>query len=123
MRFFFDENFPKAAALLITARGHECIDIRGTKQEGAADDAIFHLAQEQGAVFLTTDRDFFHTIPLLVRDHHGVVVVALRQPNRQGILKRLEWFLEQFENQDINNRVFELRDSTYLVFPPPETDR
>lgn len=90
MRFFFDENFRKAAAVLITARGHECIDIRGTNQEGADDDTIFRLAQEQGAVFLTTDRDFFHTIPLLVQDHQGVMVVALRQPNRQGILKRLE---------------------------------
>lgn len=123
MRFFFDENFPKAAAVLITARGHECIDIRGTNQEGADDDTIFHLAQEQGAVLLTTDRDFFHTIPLLVRDHHGVVVVALRQPNRQGILKRLEWFLEHYENTDIRNKVFELRNSTYLVFPPAEMDK
>lgn len=117
MRFFFDENFPKAAGSFICERGHEVIDIRGTDQEGADDAAIFRLAQEKAAVFLTTDRDFFHTVPLLVKNHQGVVVVALRQPNRRRILERLEWFLEHFEEIDISNKVFELRDHTYVVHP------
>ena len=122
MRFFLDENFPKAAASLISARGHQSVDIRGTDQEGADDDTIFQLAQEHAAVFLTTDRDFFHTVPLLVTGHHGVVVVALRQPSRQGILNRLEWLLDHVESTAFKNRVFELRDSTYVMFPPAESD-
>jgi predicted nuclease of predicted toxin-antitoxin system len=127
VKFFFDENFPKSAGPLLMARGHECVDIRGTGKEGAEDLAIFQLAQEQRAVFLTTDRDFFHTIPHLEKNHHGVVVVALRQPNRQSILSRLEWFLQRFEHRDIGNRVFELRDRTFVVFPnlalhPPSSE-
>jgi predicted nuclease of predicted toxin-antitoxin system len=127
VKFFFDENFPKSAGPLLMARGHECVDIRGTDKEGVEDIAIFHLAQEQRAVFFTTDRDFFHTIPHLEKNHHGVVVVALRQPNRQSILSRLEWFLERFEHRDIANRVFELRDRTFVVFPnlslhPPSSE-
>jgi predicted nuclease of predicted toxin-antitoxin system len=117
VKFFFDENFPKSAGPLLMARGHECVDIRGTGKEGAEDIAIFQLAQEQRAIFLTTDRDFFHTIPHLEKNHHGVVVVALHQPNRQSILSRLEWFLERFEHKDIGNRVSELRDRTFVVFP------
>ena len=65
MKFFFDENFPRAAAGLLDARGHEWADIRGTDQEGSDDTTIFRMAQQQGAVFLTTDRDFFHTVPHL----------------------------------------------------------
>lgn len=117
MRFFFDENFPKAAGPLLVARGYEWVDIRGTDKEGSDDTAIFRLAQQERAVFLTTDRDFFHTIPHLEKNHHGVVVVALRQPNRRSILRRIEWFLDHFEDEDIGNRVFELRDHTYVVFP------
>lgn len=116
MRFFFDENFPKAAGPLLLVRGHEWVDIRGSENEGC-DIAIFRLAQLQNAVFLTTDRDFFHTIPHLEKNHHGVVVVALRQPNRKSILKRLEWFLDHYEEKDIINRVFELRDLSYIIFP------
>ncbi len=110
MRFFFDENFPKAAGPLLVAHGHEWIDIRGTNREGSDDVAIFRWAQQQCAVLLTTDRD-----PHLEESHHGVVVVALRQPNRRSILKRLEWFLEHFiKDKDMANRVLELRDRTYV---------
>lgn len=119
MKFFLDENFPKAAVALITARGHEWADIRGTDLEGSDDAVIFSVAQQQSAVFLTTDRDFFHTVPHIIKNHSGVVVVALRQPNRQSILRRLEWFLDHFENTEIRNTVFELRDHTYVVFPSP----
>lgn len=117
MRFFLDENFPKAAARLLIALGHEVDDIRGTDREGADDDSIFGMAQARGAVFLTTDRDFFHTVPHTEPRHRGVVVIALRQPNRERILSRISWFMEHFGESDLRNRVFELRDRTFVVFP------
>jgi len=117
VRFFLDENFPKTAAALLASRGHEAIDIRGTSLEGANDSVLFDLAQDGQAVFLTTDRDFFHTVPHLYDCHHGVVVVTLRQPNRANILERLEWFLDHFENTALENRVFRLKDETYRVLP------
>jgi predicted nuclease of predicted toxin-antitoxin system len=117
MKFFLDENFPKSAAVLLGARGHECFDIRGTDMEGCDDIAIFRIAQQHAAVFLSTDRDFFHTIPHIERQHYGVVVVALRQPDRRSIMSRLEWFLDHFENEDVSNTVFELRDRTYVRLP------
>ncbi len=75
MRFFLDENFPKQAASVLKAKGHEVFDIRGTSQEGAPDASIFKLAQEKSAVFLTTDKDFFHTVPLQFPEHCGIIVV------------------------------------------------
>ena len=91
MRFLLDENFPKASVVMLQSAGHEVFDIRGTNEEGMEDDALFRKAQELGAVLLTTDRDFFHTVPHLHDAHGGVLVIALRQPNRAAILSRLEW--------------------------------
>jgi hypothetical protein len=71
--------------------------------------------------FLDENFDFFHTVPLLFHHHHGVVV-ALRQPNRHRILERLEWFLEYIQTEETTNRVYELRDRTYVMLPNPETD-
>jgi predicted nuclease of predicted toxin-antitoxin system len=118
MKFLLDENFPKSAVLLLDARGHHVLDVRGSQYEGAEDSEVFEWAQQERAIFLTTDRDFFHTIPHLYGDHYGVLVIALRQPNRSKILKRLEWFLDSFQAVDVANRVFQLRDKTYLVLPP-----
>ena len=58
MKFFLDENFPKAAAPFLEAQGHECFDPRGTELEGSDDDVLLAEARTVGAVFLTTDRDF-----------------------------------------------------------------
>ncbi len=120
MKFFLDENFPKTAGPLLVAKGHTVLDIRGTEDEGARDLDIFAMAQENQAVFLTTDRDFFHTIPYLFPEHSGVVVIALRQPNRHAILARLAWFLAHFEQQQLLGKSFLLRDRTYAIHPAPQ---
>jgi predicted nuclease of predicted toxin-antitoxin system len=118
MKFLLDENFPKFAKHLLEARGHEAFDVRGTTDQGITDPEIFTKAQDLGAVFLTTDRDFWHTIPHLHDSHCGVIVIALRQPNRNSIVKRLEWILSQMEPHDFSNRVFHLRDKTWISHPP-----
>lgn len=117
MRFLLDENFPKAAADLLRLAGHEVMDIRGSGKEGMEDDALFRIAQESGAILLSTDRDFFHTVPHLHDRHCGVVVIALRQPNRAAILSRLEWVLKNLSESDFPNRVFQLRDNTWIAYP------
>jgi predicted nuclease of predicted toxin-antitoxin system len=117
MRFLLDENFPKAAGSFLQNAGHESFDFRGSGEEGMEDSAVFEKAQALRAVLLTTDRDFFHTIPHLFETHAGVIVVALRQPNRVAILSRLEWVLSNVEESAFANRAFQLRDKTWLVYP------
>ncbi len=116
MKFFLDENFPKAGEDLLLSRGHSVVDIRGTNAEGACDNEIFERAQRERAVFLSTDRDFFHTIPHLYPKHFGIVVIALRQPNRKKILSRLSWFLDHYKEEPLAGKAYLLRDRTYSIF-------
>ena len=90
MNFLLDENFPKSAHPYLTQRQHGCIDVRDCLPQGADDMTVFQLAQERRSVFLTTDKDFYHTIPFFYPSHYGVVVVSLHQPNRNAILQRLQ---------------------------------
>ncbi|MDA0839530.1 MAG: DUF5615 family PIN-like protein [Planctomycetota bacterium] len=118
MKFFLDENFPKPAHTLLSERGHEVFDIRGTPEEGMDDTEIFERALDNGAAFLTTDGDFFHTVPHQYPRHKGVVVITLRQPNRESILQKLEWFLDHFSAEELDGRVFRLKDRTVVAHPP-----
>jgi predicted nuclease of predicted toxin-antitoxin system len=118
MTFFLDENFPKSASVLLEGMGHRVLDLRGTGREGASDQAIFAEAQLAGAVFLTTDRDFFHTVRHLHPVHAGVIVIALRLPNRTSILDRLTWILQRVPPQDFANRTIQLRDRSWIASPP-----
>ncbi len=116
MTFLLDENFPRAARGLLESAGHDVRDVRGSPIEGGSDVEVFDLARRLRATLLTTDRDFFHTVPHLYANHSGVVVIALRQPNRRNILARLEWFLRKFAQSDLQDSVYELRDRTYVVY-------
>ncbi len=115
MRFLLDENFPRAALSVLHALGHDGIDIRGTELEGATDSTLFEHAQQERAILLTTDRDFFHTVPHVYTTHFGVIVIALRKPNRANLLARLDWVLAQKSLFPLNETVVQLRDRTYIV--------
>jgi predicted nuclease of predicted toxin-antitoxin system len=118
VKFYFDEIFPKAAAGLLESLGHEWVDPRGTELEGSQDSVLGHEAIKANAVLLTTDRDFFHTLHNQFPDHPGIVVIALKQPNRAAILTRLKWLLEAIEETEFRGRAFQLRDETWIARPP-----
>lgn len=112
MKFLLDENFPRSSADLIEECGHEAVRFDDVCSFGDDDDTVFATAQRLGATILTSDRDFYHTVPLLHPEHAGIVVVALRQPNRAAIQSRLKWFMENVD-EPLTNRVFILRDFSY----------
>ena len=115
MIFFLDENFPKTVASRSTLAKHEIIDIRESGKPGLDDLTIFKLAQEHRAIFLTTDLDFFHTIPFQFPQHYGVIIVALNQPNRERILEKIDWCLDNMDLTDIENKVILLKDNSYTI--------
>ncbi len=116
MIFFLDENFPRSVISLFEKEGHTTIDIRSTEHEGLDDIKIFELAQKENAIFLTTDRDFFHTIPRLFQKHHGIIVITLRQPNRKGITEKLFFVLNNFDLTKFKSKVLLLKDNSYSIY-------
>jgi len=118
MTFFLDENFPRSSVKLLREFGQDVIDARDVLPAGSEDSLVLETARASEAVLLTTDRDFFHTLSLEDTEHTGIVVIALRQPNRARILSRLRWFLEFVSEDQIAGYAYQLRDTTYIVRPP-----
>jgi predicted nuclease of predicted toxin-antitoxin system len=54
---------------MLESHGFEVFDIRGTEIEGADDKTLFEKAQQHEAIFLTTDKDFYHTVPFFYESH------------------------------------------------------
>ncbi len=94
MNFFLDENFPKKATIYLEEEGYKVFDIRGTDKEGANDFEIFKIAQINQSIFLTTDKDFYHTINFHYNKHCGIIVIALSQPNSNQIIEKLKSGIE-----------------------------
>ncbi|MGE5679816.1 MAG: DUF5615 family PIN-like protein [Bacillota bacterium] len=121
MKFFLDENFPKSSGNLLLELGHEAFDIRGTEHEGADDEMIFTFAQQKEAIFLTTDRDFFHTIPYLHSKHFGIIVFNFSQPNRFNIREKLELVLKNIDLENFDSKVLLLTDTRYTLVEPDKS--
>ena len=116
MKFFLDENIPKQAVEMLHQSGHETYDVRSTSDEGASDETIFELAQAEKAVFLTTDKDFFHTIPIRYKRHHGIIIIALKQPNRTKIIEKLQFCLDHIDLNDFYSKILLMRDNHYMIY-------
>lgn len=110
MRFFLDENFPRKATRLLEDQGFEVFDIRGTGLEGADDKTLFERAQQHEAIFLTTDKDFYHTVPFFYESHHGVIVIALSQPDAIRILEKLDIALDMVKHTSLDSQCLLLMD-------------
>lgn len=80
MRFFLDENFPKSAIPYLEELGHSVFDPRGTELQGRDDAELLKEAIDGGAILLTTDRDFYHTIRHEHSEHPGIVSLPSGSP-------------------------------------------
>lgn len=82
MKILVDENIPLMTVRELTDLGHDVRDIRGTELEGTDDETLWHLAQHDRRLFVTTDKAFAGRRG---EQHNGILVVRLRRPNGQAI--------------------------------------
>ncbi|HEX7570190.1 MAG TPA: DUF5615 family PIN-like protein [Verrucomicrobiae bacterium] len=111
MNFFLDENFPRPALVQLQSAGHTAVHALETFPPGTADDQLFAHAQQESAIFITTDKDFFHTIPLAFAQHQGAIVITLRRPNRDELLRRLADALAALGERKLDNSVWLVTDT------------
>jgi hypothetical protein len=57
-------------------------------------------------------------LPHLHEKHAGIVVIALRQPNRSAIIGKLSWLLNRLQPDEFKNRTIQLRDQSWIAVPP-----
>ena len=97
MKILVDEHIPLMTVRALRTMGHDVRDIRGTAHEGLPDDELWAMAQAEGRLLITTDRGFAQ---YRTEAHHGLLIVLLRQPNRDRIHQRIMQSLAGFRHTD-----------------------
>ena len=112
MRVLVDENIPVITVEGLRELGHDVRDIRGTPDQGLVDPDLWKIAQADARLLITTDRGFteFRATP-----HRGILIVRLRQPNRQKINQAVLLALEQFQEAEWSGMLVVVRDATLSV--------
>jgi predicted nuclease of predicted toxin-antitoxin system len=111
MQFFLDENFPRTALTALESAGHTAAHTLQHFPPGTADDVLFAEAQRRNAIFVSTDRDFFHTVPLAFEHHAGAIVITLRKANRADLLRRLADALTLIGQRGLRDTVLLVTDT------------
>jgi|SRR5215472_8474977 len=109
MKILVDENIPRRTIDGLRALGHDVTDVRGTDQRGLADPDLWQLAKTEERLLVTTDKGF---TAYRNEQHHGILVVRLRQPNRHKINLAVTEAMNRFQERDWPNLLVVVRDKT-----------
>lgn len=107
MKICVDENIPLITVVELRMLGHEVLDIRGTAQQGIADDLLWERVQQERRLLITTDKGFVHHRR---ESHYGILVVRLHQPNEEKIHARVMRAVQQFTDDDWKGLMVVMRD-------------
>jgi predicted nuclease of predicted toxin-antitoxin system len=109
MDILVDENIPLMSVEQLRKMGHDVLDVRGTAEQGISDELLWNKAYQEKRLFVTTDRAFAHYRD---REHHGILIVSLRRPNRHRINKRVIEAIRQFSPKQWPDLLVVMRDKT-----------
>ena len=113
MKILVDENIPSITASELKKLGHDIMDIRGTSQQGLPDDDLWRLAQQERRMFITTDKGFAANRS---EDHHGILIIRLRQPSEQTIHLRVMSAIKRFSEREWTGLLVVIRDTVQSVY-------
>lgn len=113
MKILVDENIPNVSAAELSSLGHDVKDIRGTALQGLSDDDLWNLAQREQRMFITTDKGF---AAKRSEDHHGVLIIRLRQPSERAIHIRIISAVKHYSENEWRGLLVVIRDTVQSVF-------
>ncbi len=76
MNFFADENIDREIVNGLRAEGHQ-VDYVAELEPGAGDETLFQRANQSGAIFLTSDKDFGELVFRRRLVSNGVVLIRM----------------------------------------------
>jgi len=113
MKIFVDENIPRMTVNSLRGMNHDVLDIRGTTNEGMTDDAIWKMIQQERRLLITTDKGFTQ---YRNKQHYGILIVCLRQPNRRKIHQRVMQAINKFSAEKWRGLLVVVRDLVQSVW-------
>jgi predicted nuclease of predicted toxin-antitoxin system len=113
MKIMVDENIPLSTVAELRGMGHDVLDIRGTDREGIDDAEVWRVAQEGERLLVTTDKGFAkHRF----ESHHGILIIRLRQPNRQRIHERVMEAMSRVPEDEWGSLLVSMRDRLHSLW-------
>jgi predicted nuclease of predicted toxin-antitoxin system len=119
VKILVDENIPLLCVSYLQDLGHDVADIRGTEEEGLSDEAVWNKAQRNERLLITTDKGFARR---RYKEHHGILIVLLRRPNRHSITRRIIEAMGLFSSDQWRGLLVVMRDTVMSTWRASATE-
>jgi len=100
MKIKLDENMPNRLTLIPGELGHETDTVLQERLAGRDDAAVWEAAQNTESFLITQDLDFSDVRKFIPGTHHGLLLVRLRDPGREALVRKV---CSVFENEDVES--------------------
>lgn len=90
MKVKLDENLPARLARTLAQLGHEADTVPQEGLAGRNDAEVWEATQAAGRLLITQDLDFSDLRRFAPGTHHGLLLVRLRGPGREALVRRIQ---------------------------------
>ena len=97
MKIELDENIPTRLTSILGRLGHEVDTVNSEGLTGRDDATIWEGAQRTGRFLITQDLDFSDVRRYIPGGHNGLLLIRLRDPGRNALLRRIQTVFESEE--------------------------
>lgn len=100
MKIKLDENMPHKLVELLSKLGHDVDTVPMEGLQGMEDGRVWEASQDEERFLITQDLDFSDIRAFPPGDHFGIMLVRLRMPGRESLLRAVH---AVFSNEETEN--------------------
>ncbi len=99
MKIKLDENLPVRLTAVLASLHHDVHTVAEENLSGGSDRDVWEAAQRDERFLITQDLDFSDLRRFAPGTHHGILLVRLRSPDRQSLIRRTQ---EIFQHEEVS---------------------
>src|ERR1700751_5606446 len=100
MKIKLDENLPVRLTVFLAGLDHDVHTVADENLSGGSDRDVWEAAQRDERFVITQDLDFSDLRRFAPGTHHGILLVRLRSPDRQSLIRRIR---EVFQHEEVGS--------------------
>jgi len=100
LKFLLDQDIYAGTLRFVEGLGHDVVPVSQRGLSQAEDETLLRLAQEQGRIFVTRDRDFGNLVFVKVIET-GVLYLRMTPATQSKVLDELERVLSTYSEKEL----------------------
>jgi len=100
MKFLLDQDVYAVTARFLSGLGHDVVPVAQIEPAQADDEDLLKIAQEQGRIFVTRDRDFGNLVFVKALEA-GVLYLRVLPSTRNSVHNELEKVLKSYSEDEV----------------------